>query len=116
MRAVALNYVTLTLDLSDGSGNPVKGGNVLLAPTATVSGGGIIIASGTGVAIPANGTPRATVSLLATDNASLTPTGWAWSIVYLDPTGRGVGTLQWHFLLPYSGGSAQNLSACTRAP
>jgi hypothetical protein len=112
---VALNYVTLTLDMSDVSGAAVKGGNVLLGPSAAVTGGGIVVASATSVPVPATGTPRATVSLLATDNAGLLPAGWSWSFAYLDATGRGVGSLIWSFLLPYSGGAAQNLSACTRA-
>lgn len=113
---MALNYVTLTLDMSDGSGNPVKGGQVILSPSATVTGGGIIVASQTLVPIPSTGTPRATVPLLATDNAGLSPGGWSWSFAYLDPTGRGVGTLVWNFMLPYSAGAAQNLSACPAAP
>jgi hypothetical protein len=80
---VALRYVTLTVNLQDGSGAPLNRGLASFVPsvflTDPVDNADIpqapLGAQFTG-AFPS-------VSLLATDNASVAPSGWAWNVSFI---------------------------------
>src|SRR5262249_5143546 len=48
-----------------------------------------------------------TVKLLATDNSTITPAGWAWTVSFSGFTGAPDG---WNFFLLNASGSSQNLA------
>jgi hypothetical protein len=105
---MALNYVTLICDLGAGQGYYLQSGTAALAPSAvlTDSADHLIVSQ---VPVPVTfsdlGPPQ--VRLLATDNAALLPSGWAWTIT--PPAGSGIAA--YSFFLPFSGGATQYLSA-----
>ena len=110
-----MQYVNLTLDLFDGSGQPVTGGRCQFAPTTPLTAPGQIIAAKVEVAMaPAGPT---TVALVATDNAGVTPAGWWWTMAWIDPVGAGSATaaLTRLFFLRYADGPSQALSAAPLA-
>jgi hypothetical protein len=109
---LALNYVTLILDLYDGAGNPIMLGNAILAPNAQladltdnllITPAPITVTFGTtapGVS------PQA--RLLATDNANLAPSGWAWTLSFIGVPGSPASIT---FYLPFANGATQYLSS-----
>ena len=106
---MALNYVTLTLDLYDGQGNPVIAGEALFTPTAQLTdttNHELITLAPVPCVFHSAGTPA--VKLLATDNGPPAPAGWAWTVTF---TGVAGNPASFSFFLPYASGSAQNLSA-----
>jgi parallel beta-helix repeat protein len=107
---VTLNYVGLTLDLYDGQGNPVVTGAAYFTPTAQLTDAGVAVT--TEAPIPgvfhSGGLP--VVSLLATDNTAPQPNGWGWQVTFSGVPGNPAG---FTFELPYTSGSAQNLSSQT---
>lgn len=105
---MSLNYVVLTLDLFDGQGNPVTQGWAALTPSATLTdtADNEIVAQAPIVAQFRSGLTN-TVSLLATDNGALAPSGWGWNISFTGVPGSPAG---FSFFLPFSGGAAQRLS------
>jgi hypothetical protein len=106
---VTLQYVTLTLDLYDGQGNPVTMGTATLTPSAeltdTTDHMRVIKAPVRAIFRPA-GTPA--VSLLATDNGDPAPSGWVWTASFTGVPGNPPPV---SFALPFSGGATQYLSA-----
>jgi hypothetical protein len=132
---VALNAVQLTLDLYDGAGNPVTSGYAYFTPSSvltdtmdgeTIAQSPIVAAfdnsSEATVPAPAPDTGQDTspatglpvVSLYATDNANLAPAGWTWSVTFQLPS--SVTQIDpFTFLLPYTGGASQKLSAVIAA-
>jgi hypothetical protein len=111
---VALNYVTLTVDVYDGSGNYPTTGTATFTPSSVLTDstdheyiGQIPVV----VSFRAPGLP--TVRLLATDNASVLPSGWAWQVSF---TGFPGPPATFSFFLPYSGGASQYLSAQAPLP
>jgi hypothetical protein len=80
---MALNYVSLILDLADGTGAPLTTGRALLAPSEQLTDASdeliVTQAQVTGQFAAGN---YPSVSLMATDNAALTPSGWAWTILF----------------------------------
>jgi hypothetical protein len=106
---VTLNYVTLTLDLYDGQGNPVIKGEALFTPTVqltdTTDHQEIVLAP---VPCVFHGGGLPAVKLLATDNTAPLPGGWGWTVSFTGVAGNPAG---FTFLLPYASGSAQYLSS-----
>lgn len=106
---MALNYVTLILDLYDGQGNPAGTGTAALVPSAQLRAAaeGMFI---TRSPVPAVFTPAAfpQVRLLATDNSDLSPSSWTWGITFSGVPGSPPAV---SFPLPFTGGPAQYLSA-----
>lgn len=109
------NYVTVTLDVYDGSGNRADSGFAYLTPSAfltdTVDHQLITEAPVTGIF--SNGaTP--VVSLLATDNANITPSGWKWAVSFsVNPPVPG-NPANFSFFLPTGPANftATNASPC----
>lgn len=106
---MTLNMVTLTVDLADGQGNYLSTGTATLTPSTTLTDSTDHVIAGLSpltVAFKAGNTPP-TITLIATDNANVSPSGWAWTIT--PPAATGIAAF--NFFLPFSGGSTQNLSA-----
>ncbi len=91
-----LNYVTLMLDVYDGSGALVSRGTATLAPDVEVTAAGQMVVIEAPVYSDLQGV-LPSVKLLATDNAGLSPSGWAWSISWVNVPGSPAG---WSFFLP----------------
>lgn len=110
---MALNYVNLTVDLYDGQGNPLTSGVVTFTPSATLVDPGVEIVPtmGINVALKVGGPP--VVKLLATDNGSVTPSGWGWVVTYSNVPGNPA---QQTILLPFASGSNQFLSSQVSVP
>ena len=77
---MALNYITLVLDLADGTGTPLATGQALLAPSSLLTDqtGDMIVPRAQVTAKFAGSNPP--VRILATYNADLAPSGWAWTV------------------------------------
>ena len=106
---MALNYVTLTLDLYDGQGNYPITGTASFTPSVQLTDTTdheLIIQAPVVVAFRPSAVPA--VSLLATDNGAVLPSGWAWTVSFTGVSGNPAG---FSFFLPFSGGAAQNLSS-----
>jgi hypothetical protein len=107
---VALRYVTLTVNLQDGSGAPLNRGLASFAPsvflTDPVDNADVPQAP---VGAQFTGSfPQ--VSLLATDNANLAPSGWAWNVSFIVTPGNPSG---FSFFLP---SSPQTFTATNASP
>ena len=78
---MSLNYVTLTLDVYDGQGNPMTKGTATFTPSAQLTDTTDHQITGltpvTATFRP--GTAPPVVKLLATDNSAPLPAGWAWT-------------------------------------
>ena len=105
---MALDYVQLILDLHDGSGNLIPSGNISFTPSAQLTAPDEEFVPKAAVAASLNPVVAGTVSLLATDNASVSPSGWGWNVAFYGVPGNP-GTFS--FLLPYSAGGTQYFSA-----
>lgn len=106
---MALNYVTLILDLYDGSGNPITSGAAALVPSSVltdVADQVIITQEPVPGVFHASGFPQ--VTLLATDNAAPRPAGWTWGISF---AGMPAPISPFSFFLPYASGATQYLSS-----
>ena len=106
---MALSYVTLTLDLFDGQGSHLNGGTAVFTPSVQLTDatdGEIVTQAPVTAAFKAAGSP--VVSLLATDNAGVTPAGWAWTVAFSRVPGAPAS---FSFFLAFANGAAQNLSA-----
>jgi hypothetical protein len=79
---VGLNYVTLTLDLYDGQGNPEVRGAASFVPSAVLTDAGVEIISQDPVVAVFHAAGLPAVKLLATDNAAPLPSGWTWGITF----------------------------------
>lgn len=105
---MALNYVTLTLDLADGSGNlPGRGCAAAFAPSAVLTDSGVTVIDQAPVTAVFTGIAQPAVTLLATDSAGPQPAGWTWGVTF---TGPGMPA-PFSFFLPFAGGANQVLSA-----
>jgi len=79
----ALNFVGVICDLTDGSGNPITAGWAYFYPTEHLissSAPALVTQSPLPVDFAPSGSPS--VSLMANDNAGITPAGWAWQVIY----------------------------------
>ena len=78
---MALNYVQVVLDLYDGEGNPLSAGTVTLTPSEVVTDStDHLVLTQQPIVVRLFNNPLPTVRILATDNTSLTPSGWRWQI------------------------------------
>ena len=105
---MSLSYVTLTVDIYDGQGSVPTSGTATFTPSATLTdttNHEIVAQLPVVVSFKPSGPP--TIRLLATDNATLTPGGWAWQVTF---SGSGMPSA-FSFFLPFSGGASQNLSS-----
>lgn len=105
---MALDYVSLTVDMFRGDGGFSNGGTADFAPTEQLTdtvNHQIITEAAIPAALKSTGSP--VVKLLATDNPTVLPSGWAWTVTFSGVSGS---PSSWQFFLPYSGGAAQNLS------
>jgi hypothetical protein len=96
---MTIQYVTVVCDLGDGQGNYLTSGTGYLSPSATLTDStDHLIAGGTPVVPVAfkAGTTPPSVKLIATDNGSILPDGWAWS--FTPPSVSSVAAFS--FLLP----------------
>jgi hypothetical protein len=104
---VALNTVALVLDLYDGTQSPITTGTATFRPNVQVKDAtDHVVLTTAPVIIQLVRNPVPTVTLIATDNGALSPSGWTW--IYRG-TFDGAGVEQ-SFLLPFSGGATQYLS------
>jgi hypothetical protein len=105
---MALNYVVLTCDVYDAQGNPPTSGTATFTPSATLTdttNHEIVAQIPITVSFKAGQTP--TVKLLATDDGTLAPSGWGWTVTF---TGTGMPSA-FSFFLPHASGASQNLSS-----
>jgi hypothetical protein len=105
---MSLNYVTLTLDLYDGQGNPVIAGTASFTPSAVLTDAGVEIVGQQPVTAVFHAAALPAVKLLATDNSGPAPSGWTWSVTFSGITGAPAS---FSFFLPYAGGATQLLSS-----
>jgi hypothetical protein len=105
---MALQYVTLTLDLYDGQGNFPVSGQATFTPSAVLTDAGVEIVSQQPIVAVFHAAGPPAVKLLATDSTGPMPAGWAWSVTFTGITGAPAG---FSFFLPYSGGASQLLSS-----
>lgn len=106
---MALTYVNLTLDLYDGSGNPLKAGTATLVPSALLTDTvdhELITQAPISVTFVPTGLPI--VRLTPTDDADIQPRGWVWTISFNGVPGNPPS---FSFALPAANGSSQYLSA-----
>jgi len=105
---MALNYVTLTVDLGGGQGFYLTSGMAAFVPTAVLTDAADhLMVSRVPLSVEFGDSGAPVIRLLATDNANLAPSGWAWTIT--PPAGSGIAPFS--FFLPFSGGASQYLSA-----
>lgn len=92
-------YLTLTLDLYDGTGNYPVSGSATFTPSSVLTDAGVEVTG----QIPVTATFRAgslpAVSLLATDNSGPLPGGWTWGVAFSGITGAPAA---FSFFLPAS--------------
>ena len=105
---MALNYVTLTVDVYDGQGNVPASGTATFTPSAVLTDAGVEIIGQQPVTAVFHAAALPTVKLLATDNSDPAPAGWTWSVSFSGITGAPAA---FSFFLPYTGGSSQVLSS-----
>ena len=109
---MATNYVTLILDAVDGSGTPVGPGAAFLVPSAqlTDTTDNLLVVQ---APVQAQFLPGLSpqVKLLATDDSTLSPPGWAWTVSFPGVPGSPAS---FSFFLPASPFSftATNASPC----
>ena len=105
---MALNKVTLLVDVGAGQGYYRGSGAGYFIPTAVLTDSTdhlIVDLEPIPVNFSAVGPPPQ-VQLLATDNANLLPSGWAWTFT----PAAGSGVAAFSFFLPYASGATQYLS------
>ena len=111
---MALNYVSLTVDLFDGTGSFLNGGYAAFTPTVQLTDAtDHEIITGAGIIAAPKPTGSPVIKLLATDNSAVLPSGWAWIVTF---TGVPGSPASWQFFLPFSGGASQYLSALAVLP
>jgi peptidoglycan/xylan/chitin deacetylase (PgdA/CDA1 family) len=103
---MALNSVTLTGTVPGGAG-----ATAAFTPSAwlTDSTDNQLIPP-VPKAVTLDGNGKFSVSLLATDNGALLPSGWTWSVVI---SGANMASLGFSFFLPFSGGATQDIADLT---
>lgn len=61
-----------------------------------------------------DGNGKFSISLLATDNAAPTPSGWTWTVNFVGVP--GVAPYTFSFFLPFSGGASQDITSLAAVP
>lgn len=83
----ALAYVTLTLDLDDGSGNYPVSGTASFVPSAVLTDAGVAVIGQQPVTVSFRAGSLPAVKLLPTDTPGPQPTGWTWEVTFSGITG-----------------------------
>jgi len=111
---MAVQYVTLTLDLLDGSGAPLTQGTATFTPSQEIvdPGNNQILAGPVTSTFRAGSSPR--VLLAATDTIGPQPNGWNWTVTFDSRTPGSPASFS--FYLPIANGSSQRLSALAQVP
>lgn len=107
-----MSYVTLVLNMTDGSGNPLLRGLAEFTPSALLddSTDNVTVAQS---ALIANfngsysGQKFPSVVLLATDTPDVSPSGWGWVVSFSGVAGNPAS---FTFSLPYASGATQYLN------
>jgi hypothetical protein len=84
---MALAYVTVILDLYDGSGNYPVSGTASFTPSAVLTDAGVEITGQQPVTVAFRAGSLPSVSLLATDTPGPQPAGWTWGVTFAGITG-----------------------------
>lgn len=80
---MAYTLISVILDLYDGAGALLTQGTVRLTPSAQLTDPvNNLLVPEAAVWSALNGIQAPSVSILATDNATVTPAGWAWTIAF----------------------------------
>jgi Pectate lyase superfamily protein len=109
---VSLNFVTLSGQYTDGSGNPL-GGQLTFVPTAPLTDmTDMLVLPQSPVTVILNSGGMFAVPLYATDSSNLAPAGWAWQVTVAV---GGVAPETWDFFLAYGDGASQNIADLTPA-
>jgi hypothetical protein len=78
-----LDYISLTLDIKDGSGNlPGRTCSAAFVPSAVLTDAGVAITDQAPVNVAFSGVSEPSVSLLPTDAAGPMPAGWTWGVTF----------------------------------
>ncbi len=104
---MALNYVTLTLDLYDGQGAPVTAGEAAFTPSAVLTDAGTAIIGQIPVVASFRAGSLPSVRLLATDSDGPEPPGWQWQVSFSGVAGAPAA---FSFPLLFADGTSQLLS------
>lgn len=107
---MTLAYISLLLDLYDGSGNPAVTGTASFVPSAVLTDAGVEIVGQLPLPASFRAGSLPTVSLLATDNAGPLPAGWTWGVMFAGLTGAPA---PFSFFLP---SAAVSFTATNAAP
>jgi hypothetical protein len=95
---VALQYVDLIVNMTDGTGSQLTRGMAVLAPSAFLTGSaGSQDVPQAPVGAQFDGSAFPQVPILATDNADLAPSGWGWDISFAVVPGNPSA---WTFFAP----------------
>jgi hypothetical protein len=84
---MALSYITLTLDLYDGSGNYPVSGTATFTPSAVLTDAGVEVTGQMPVTVSFRAGSLPAATLLATDNSGPLPSGWTWGVTFAGITG-----------------------------
>lgn len=104
---MALSTVTLICDLYDGAQNPIVTGQISFTPSTTVlDATDHVVLTTAPVIVPLLRNPVPQVTLIATDNSGLTPSGWGF---WFEGTFNGHPPKAF-YLLEFAGGATQYLS------
>ena len=108
---MSLQYVALTLDLYDGSGNFPVAGQASFVPSAVLTDAGVQVTDQQPVTTSFRAGSLPSVSLLATDNSGPLPARWTWGVTFAGITGAPAA---FSFFLPAAAASftATNASPC----
>lgn len=80
---MSYNVIQLILDVTDGTGTPIGLGAALLAPSAQLTDAtDNLFVTETPVYVQFPGAAFPSVKLIATDNAAVLPSGWAWTVSF----------------------------------
>ena len=105
---MALDYVTLTLDLYDGQGNPAISGTASFTPSTVLTDSGVEVIGQQPVTAVFHAAALPSVRLLATDSSGPLPAGWTWGVSFSGITGAPAA---FSLFLPYASGATQLLSS-----
>ncbi len=114
---MAASYVTLILDLTDATGSLPYGGLAEITPTVQLTDNvNSVVIPQAPVIVSFENASRVrppTAQLRATDDTSIVPSGWAYTISFNGVTfqSSAAALSSFSFFLPASGGSTQYLSA-----
>jgi len=106
------NRITVTGTFEDGEGNPLSGSLTFTPSADLVDPVGAVIVRAEAVTarvVAGSMTPQA---LLCTDNSSIAPSGWTWSVSeFLGGESSNLPTRTYSVFLPHASGSTVDLAS-----